>query len=59
MTNKQIVKYWALGFGLTFLGGFISGYNGYDDGLSAFFVFVGGLMAFYFAIWAMIRLWKS
>ena len=59
MKNKTIVKMWLIGVLLSFAGGFISGYNGQDDGLSSLLTFGGTIIGLIFAIMGMVRLWKT
>lgn len=57
--NRTIVKLWLVGVGLSSCGGFIAGYNGRTDGVSMLLQVGGILLAAMFAIWAMVRLWKT
>ena len=50
---------WLLGILLSFAGGFISGYNGQDGGLSSLLTFGGTIVGLIFAIMGMVRLWKT
>jgi uncharacterized membrane protein YjjP (DUF1212 family) len=59
MKNKTIVSFWLVGIVLSFAGGFISGYNGKEDGLSMLLTFGGTILALIFGIWGMVRLWKT
>jgi hypothetical protein len=57
--NKGIVKGWLVGVVLCGIGGFISGYNGHNTDISALASISGALVSLVFAIWAMVRLWKT
>ena len=59
MKNKTIVKMWLIGIILSFAGGFISGYNGQDEGISSLLTSGGAILALIFAIMGMVRLWKT
>ena len=58
MKNKTLVKLWIFGTILSASGGFIAGFNGYEDGLSMLLKIGGAIVALVFAIWGMVRLWK-
>lgn len=59
MKNKTLVWLWISGIGMCFASGFISGFNGYQDGLSSLLLAGGMCLSFVMQIWAMIRLWRT
>jgi hypothetical protein len=59
MNNRLIVKLWIIGVFLAGAGGFVEGFNGQGDGVSALLSGTGTIGCFVMAIWAMVRLWKT
>jgi len=59
MKYKSIVKIWGVGLILSFCGGFISGFNDKEDGLSVLLTSGGYLICLVATIICMVRLWKT
>ena len=59
MENRRIVKLWLTGSAMSFIGGFIGGYNGSNSDLSLLLTIGGTILALIFAIMAMVRLWNT